>query len=267
MAGAGVDMSVSSGRAFRRVAWLGMAMLGASLAHAAGSAATGVRPSDCRPRDADSTCAAAVAGVADPLPQHPDTELYDGPLGGVPPAGYAYWGWDFVADATGHPSPVRPDLFINRSNVPVTITLSFTFPTNHPCGRACLPGVQFQVDAGWFKLDPPFVINGNIASVTEVFVPGRGYGWVIGLWRATNPRLKVTVPRGSTATLEQVGLAALPNMAQLIPAVTTMCDCPDGTQATCSDGTRYSNGKLGPWTQSNEFYQRLEAFNNCQAQR
>jgi len=244
-------------------------MLWVSNANAADGHVAGVRPSDCRPRDADSTCATAVAGVtpSDPSPQHPETLLYDGPLGGVPAAGYAYWGWDFVAEATGSPSPVRPDLFINRSNVPVTITLSFDFPTGHPCDRACLPGVQFQVDAGWFKLDPPFVINGNVASATEVFTSGRGYGWVIGLWQGTNPRLKVSVPRGSTATLEQVGLSPFPNVAQVVPAMLAMCDCQDGTQATCSDGTRYSNGQLGRWTQSNEFYQRLGAFNNCPVQR
>lgn len=129
-----------------------------------------------------------------------------GPLGGVSSSGYAYWGWDFLADETGTLSPVRPDLFINRSSVPVTITLSFNFPTNHPCGRDCLPGVQFQVDAGWFKLDPPFVIAGNVASVSEVFVSGRGYGWVIGLWQGTNARLTVSIPRHATATLADVGL-------------------------------------------------------------
>ncbi|MFL6629945.1 MAG: hypothetical protein ACJ8G1_26160 [Vitreoscilla sp.] len=201
----------------------------------------------------------------DPIAGH--DLLYDGPLGGVQSAGYAYWGWDFVADETGLPSPVRPDLFINRSNVPVTIKLSFNFPTSHACGRACLPGVQFQVDAGWFKIDPPFVFDGNVASVSQVFAPGRGYGWVIGLWQGTNARLTVTVPRGATTTLEQVGLSTSPATAQLIAPITSMCDCQDGTQATCSDGSRYSNGLLGSWTQSNEFYQRAGAFNNCLPQR
>src|SRR3954471_11060225 len=90
----------------------------------AGDAASGrLRPSDCRPRDADSTCATAVAGATTPpLPFVPDGVLYDGPLGGVPATGYAYWGFDFIADRTGTPSPVRADEFVNRSNVPVTIT-------------------------------------------------------------------------------------------------------------------------------------------------
>jgi len=262
-------MAGSSERAFRRMAWLSAGVLGASLAHAAGGATSGVRPSDCRPRDADSTCATAVAGVntPDPPTESRDTILYSGPLGGVPSSGYAYWGWDFVANQTGIPSPVRPDLFINRSSVPVTITLSFTFPSSHPCARDCLPGVQFQVDAGWFKLDPPFVFNGNVASVSEVFVPGRGYGWVIGLWQSFNPRLTVSVPRGATVTLEDLGLPTNPALAQLILPITSLCECPDGSQATCSDGSRYSNGLLGNWTQSNEFYQRSGAFNNCAAQR
>ncbi len=162
--------------------------------HAAGSthAATGlaakVGPSDCRPRDADSTCATAVAGAPAPNPpppplNNPVPTLYDGPLGGVPASGYAYWGFDFFADETGMPSLVRPDEFINRSGVPVTITLSFDFPTNHPCNKACLPGVQFQVDAGWFKVDPPYTIVGNKVSLTQTFSPGRGYGWIIGLWQ------------------------------------------------------------------------------------
>ena len=145
----------------------------------------------------------------------------------------------------------------------MTITLSFNFPNNHPCGRDCLPGVQFQVDAGWFKLDPPFSIAGDIAYTSEVFAPGRGYGWVIGLWQGTNARLTVTVPRGSATTMEQVGLATFPAVATIILPTTTMCDCNDGTQAACSDGSRYSNGLLGNWTRPNEIYQRAGAFNNC----
>lgn len=262
-------MSGSTGKVSRGL-WFAAAMSGASLAHAAGGASSAIRPSDCRPRDADSTCATVVDGTTGtPLPDPFGGRdlLYDGPLGGVPPAGYAYWGWDFVAGETGAPSPVRPDLFINRSSVPVTIKLSFNFPTNHACSVDCLPGVQFQVDAGWFKLDPPFLIAGNVASVTEVFEPGRGYGWVIGLWQGTNTRLTVTVPRGSAATLEEVGLSTTPAVAELVLPVIAMCDCTDGTQAACSDGSRYSNGLLGQWTRSNELYQRVGAFNNCPLQR
>ena len=259
----------TSGRSVSWVLWFAAAMQAAPMANAAGGVSAAVRPSDCRPRDADSTCATAVAGVTPPsaLPINQNPTLYDGPLGGVPTNGYAYWGFDFFAEETGMPSLVRPDEFINRSNVPVTVTLSFTFPTDHPCNHDCLPGVEFEVDAGWFKVDPPYVINGNTVSVTQTFVPGRGFGWVIGLWQSSNPHLKITVPQGSAATLEDVGLPSLPQLANEVPATTGTCTCSDGTNATCSDGKRFSNGLLGPWTQNFQTYLRAGAFNNCAANR
>jgi hypothetical protein len=181
----------------------------------------------------------------------------------VPAFGYAYWGFDFIANETATPSPVRPDQFINRSNVPVTITLSFNIPTTHACNRDCLPGVQFQVDRGWYKLDPPTLIQGNTASITEKFSPGRGYGWVIALWQSSNARLTVTVPKGSTATLREVGLPIFPAIATELPAVIRSCTCADGTSAACSEGTRFSNGLLGSWTQNFDTYERAGAFNDC----
>ncbi len=241
-------------------------------AHAAQAAPGGsgkVRPSDCRARDADSTCATAVAGapVAAPPLVHPEDPLYNGPLGGVPASGYAYWGFDFIADQTGTPSPVRPDEFINRSNVPVTITLSFNFPTDHACNKNCLPGAQFQVDPGWFKIDPPYVINGNTVSISQTFAPGRGFGWVIALWQSTNPRLTVTVPAGAKATLQDVGLSPFPAIATEIAAVQGRCDCWDGTTAACSDGSHFSNGLLGTWAQNLTNYIRAGAFNSCPPER
>lgn len=230
-----------------------------------------VKPSDCRPRDADSTCATAVVGApippVGPPPFQQSPTLYDGPLAGVPPFGYAYWGYDFIADQTGTPSPVRPDEFINRSAVPVTINLSFNIPTNHVCKNNCLPGAQFQVDPGWFKIDPPFVVKGNTVSISQTFNPGRGYGWVIALWQSTNPWLTVTIPSGAKATLQDVGLAANPAIANEIAAVQGVCDCWDGTSAACSDGSRFSNGLLGPWSQNFTNYARAGAFNNCPAER
>ena len=236
---------------------------------AAAAVSPGVKPSDCKARDADSTCATAVAGetvITPPLP-HPDGLLYDGPLGGVPSSGYAYWGFDFIADQTGIPSPVRPDEFINRSSVPVTIKLSFTFPASHPCAKDCLPGAEFEVDTGWFKIDPPYVIDGNSVSISQVFAPGRGYGWVIGLWQSTNPRLTVTIPAGAKATLQDVGLSPLPAIANEIAAVTSGCACWDGSTATCSDGTHFSNGLLGSWDTEFDIYRRAGAFNNCPPER
>ena len=244
-------------------------VVAAQAVHASDGGLAKVKPSDCRPRDADSTCATAVAGapVAGPPGEHVDQQLYDGPLGGVPSSGYAYWGFDFVADQTGTPSPVRPDEFINRSNVPVTITLSFNIPTGHICKNNCLPGAQFQVDPGWFKIDPPYVIKGNTVSISQTFNPGRGYGWVIALWQSTNPWLTVTIPGGAKATLQDVGLSAQPAVANEMAAVQVLCDCWDGTRAACSDGTRFTNGLLGPWSQNWTNYKRAGAFNSCPPER
>ena len=241
----------------------------AQAAYAGEGASAKVGPSDCRPRDADSTCATAVAGAPVPVPPSgdPESPLYDGPLGGVPASGYAYWGFDFFADQMGTDSPVRPDEFINRSNVPVTITLIFNFPTTHACNHDCLPGVEFLVDKGWFKIDPPFLIGTNAASVSQTFAPGRGYGWIIGLWESTNPRLKVTVPNGSAATLQEVGLPMFPAKADEIAAVTSSCVCWDGSVAACSAGSRFSNGLLGHFDQNLTTYQRAGAFTSCPPER
>lgn len=196
-------------------------------------------------------------------PAMPDGVLYDGPLAGVPPTGYAYWGFDFVADRSGQPSPVRDDEFINRSTVPVTITFTFDIPTHHPCARDCLPGMQFQTGAGWHKIDPPFRVNGDKVTLTSTFKPGQGYGWVIALWQSSNPRLTVTVPIGSTAKLADVGLDSAPNVADEIPLAIGVCDCLDGTAALCSSGDHYSNGLLGPWYQADDMYRRAGAFSDC----
>ncbi len=236
--------------------------MAAHAADAGNAGASRMQPSDCRARDADSTCATAVAGATVPIAQ--DTTLYDGPLGGVPPNGYTYWGFDFVSDQTGQPSPVRPDEFINRSSVPVTIKLSFTFPGGSSCGNDCLPGVEFRTGVGWFKVDPAYVIEGDTVSLSHEFEPGQGFSWVISLWRSTNPRLTVSVPKGSAPTLAEVGMSVAPNMANPVAATTHLCSCPDLTTAACSDGTRFSNGLLGYWSQQTNNYERAQAFNSCQ---
>ena len=240
-------------------------LLAVPASFADGLGAAKVRPSDCKPRNADSTCATAVPGatVAAPAQATPDTVLYDGPIAGVPATGYAYWGFDFIADQSGTPSPVRQDEFVNRSGVPVTIRFTFDIPTDHACNKDCLPGVQFQVDAGWHKVDPPFVVDGNSVSRSSTFAPGQGYGWLIALWASTNPRLTVSVPKGSTATLTDVGLSKTPAIATEIPRSVGTCDCPDGSRAACSAGSRFSNGLLGPWFQNADMYQRSGAFTDC----
>lgn len=205
---------------------------------------------------------APAAPVPAPLPFTP-LRIYDNTLGGVPAAGYAYWGFDFASADAGLPSPVADDMFINRSSVPVTITLSFNFPTDHPCNRDCLPGVQFEVDPGWIDVRPPYVIVGNTVSLSTQIRPGQSYGWAIGLWQATNPRLSVWVPSGSSVTMRDLGLPPEPSIANELPAVLGTCECSDGSTAACSQGTRFSNGLMGPWYRSNQFYVRRGAFNDC----
>ena len=242
----------------------------AKSAMAGGGLDAKVRPSDCRPRDADSTCATAIAGapVASPsLPFPLGGLLYDGPLAGVPARGYAYWGYDFIADETGTPSPVRPDEFVNRSSVPVTIKLSFNFPTDRSCEKDCLPGVQFQTGPGWRIIGPLYTKEGDTAWVSGTFAPGIGYGWVIGLWDSWNTRLTVTVPKGSTATLRDVGLSSFPAVANEIPAVDTSCECWDGTSAACSLGSHFSNGLLGPFYLVLDNYVRAGSYNSCPPER
>ncbi|WP_297353754.1 hypothetical protein [Paraburkholderia sp.] len=235
---------------------------------AADSRVTGMKPSDCRPRDADSTCATAVAGApAPPETGIPDDVLVNSSLGGVPSSGYAYWGFDFASASARVASPFPDDMFVNRSAYPVTITLSFTIPTTHACGNYCLPGVQFEVDAHWINVRPPIVVKGNTASASYQVRPGQGYGWAIGLWQAYNTRLTVTLPVGVKARIEEVGLPPQPWIAQEIPAVTGVCDCWDGTSAACSLGNRYSNGLMGPWYRETDFYLRAGAFNSCPPER
>lgn len=245
--------------------WCRVAVL--ALAMAAGAVWGGVGPSDCRGRDADSTCATAVAGSTEPpVTKLPDGLLYDGPLGGVPAAGYAYWGFDFVADRNGTRSPVRPDEFINRSRSPVTITLSFAVPTRASCDRDCLPGVQFRIDPRWDRIDPPYVRSADRVAMSATIGPGGGYSWIIGLWEGADPRIAVTVPKGSAATLADVGLVAGMAVADRVPPADRTCQCGDGTIAWCTDGERFSNGLLGAWSPGIDDYIRAGADTSCVAQ-
>ncbi len=240
----------------------------AVVAQAAAGNVHAVRPSDCLARDADSTCATAVAGVPAAPPRASERkQLYSGPLAGVPSSGYAYWGFDFAADSAGVPSAFGNDMFVNRSAYPVTITLSFNFPTNKTCRNDCLPGVQFEVDQGWITVRPPYEIDGDTVALKYQARPGQGYGWVIGLWESTNPTLTVTVADGVETSMAELGLPTDPSVAAFVPAVTTTCTCRDGSAQACSLGTRYSNGLMGPWFRPNSYYERAGAFNNCPADR
>jgi hypothetical protein len=228
--------------------------------------ARAVRPSDCQPRNADSTCAGAVARTTDSA-YFPSNLLYDGPLGGVPASGYAYWGFDFAAEAAGVPSAISQDMYINRSGVAVTITLTFDYPTTHSCGQGCLAGVKFLAGTNWHSVFPPTAVSNGHMTLSLTVGAGDSYGWVIGLWQATNPWLTVTVPTGTVTTLERVGLSASPALADEVAAIVLICDCPDTTQRACSKGTHFSNGLVGVYYQSMGNYVRAGAFSDCPAQR
>jgi len=228
------------------------------------SAAWALGPSDCLPRDADSTCASAVARSTTGAPPYDAKSLlYDGRLGGVPPTGYAFWGFDFESAARGVTSPSTNDMYFNRSSAVLTVTLSFDIPTTHTCGQGCMPGLKFIVGLGWDTVFPPLKVEGGLVTATLQVNPGQAYGWVVGLWQATNPRLTLSVPTGAAATLALVGQSADPAIAQEIPAVLGMCDCWDLTPRPCSAGSRFSNGLMGYWYQSTGYYVRAGSFNEC----
>ena len=229
-------------------------------AQAGATAAQAVGPSDCRPRDADSTCATAVLGTTQSFPG-PQT-IYDNTLGGVPTAGYSFWGYDFEFADVGVPNQAGNDMYINRSSHPFNVTLGFTVPVDHPCARDCLPGVKFLLDTNWTSIRPGGVLIGDRYSVTTQIRAGQRYSWVIGLWQATNPTLTVTVLDGSRTSLRDLGLPLDPSVANEILAVETTCTCEDGSTARCSLGSRYSNGLLGPWSDG-WGYTRLGAFSDC----
>lgn len=230
----------------------------------AGGGAWAIVPSDCRARDADSTCNSAVqqSSGSSSIPQ--SQGLYDGPLAGVPSQGYSYWGFDYAADANGVHSDYVVDLFVNHTPYQATIRLSFTIPIDHGCGNDCIPGVQFYSAPGWHSHFPNAVINGSTVYMEYQVEPFQAYGWVIGLWQSTNPRLRVTVPNGVNTTLVALGLPPEPGVSREIAPADTLCMCGDGIERTCSLGSHFSNGLDGPWYASaGNFYVRAGAYTTC----
>jgi hypothetical protein len=248
---------------FGRVArLLSLLCVGFAMGGVGGAQALG--PSDCLARDADSTCNSAVSrssGASVGSSQY----LYDGPLGGVPAQGYAYWGYDFLADEMGVATVYTKDMYVNHTQYPVTIRLGFDIPTTHACNGGCLPGVQFFYGPSWASYFAAAVVSGGTVSLEFRVPAGTAYGWAIGLWEATNPRLTVTVDPGVSTTLAELGLPAQPAIALEIAAVTTSCPCIDGSSADCSLGSHFTNGLDGPWYRGTgyKFYERAGAFNSC----
>jgi hypothetical protein len=219
---------------------------------------TAFLPSDCGPGRQDSTCIKVVNG-GDVPPWIPQARLlYDGPLAGVPATDFHYWGFDFQTE-DGIYAPVQRSMFVNRSNELVSITLTFDIPTG-PCDAGCLPGVEFKVGA-WHTFFPNIVKANGTAEATLEVGPNDSYGWVIGLWRATNPRLSVTAHGTTNLSMRDIGLPLSPDSLVSTPGVIYPCACPDGSTGECFTGPQYSTGYVGPW--SHDFYQQQGAGNTC----
>jgi hypothetical protein len=242
--------------------------------------ASAIGPSDCKAGHADSTCAAGVVGAPVPIPAPPPpgppppppspppgpppvpdlTVIYDGPIAGLPSGGIAYWGFDFLSDSLGIPSPMFRDVYINRSAYPLTLRFTFTTPLNKPCGTGCLPRLEFRMGPAWALRYAPFTVSDGVA-IAEYEIPANYYyAWVIGLQDTTNPILRVTTDRH--VTLDDAGLPTHMNAAAPIPPKIQSCSCQDGSIAECSYGTRYSSGLMGHWDNDGYYYSD-DGWNFC----
>lgn len=199
--------------------------------------------SDCAPGRSDSTCGDVVSRPAVPLP-FPPPPLYNGAISGTPISGSAYWGFDFVANELGIPSPAPRDMFVNRSSNAISLLFTFDLPNN--CGSGCLPGMEFKLNSSWNSFFPNIVVAGSQAITTLQVAPGQTYGFVISLWGAKNPRIRVDNLGATYMTLRDAGLADFAT-AQPVQGTYFTCECGDGVQRTCYSGTRYSNGLMGSW--------------------
>jgi hypothetical protein len=218
--------------------------------------ARAIGPSDCVGGHADSTCANAVYGPTRHSPPPPPPDSY--PLAGMPLVNYWYWGYDFATQDTRQ---LSPPTFVNRSGQSLLVSLSFTIP-NPPCGKDCLPGVEFYFDQGFHKVDPQLSISGNTATAVMQVNNGGRYSWVIGLWLARDPVVAVTTLDGIPVPPEIAGLSPRPDVSTSIPGIITTCQCQDALTALCSAGDHYSNGLTGQWSRNVGVY-RFNAWSNC----
>lgn len=202
--------------------------------------------SDCAYKNVDSTCSKQVTRGPVHLPP-PVEAIYDGSLAGAPATGSAYWGFDFVSATLGIPSPVPRDMFINRSGSPISLQFSFDLPAG-PCGTGCQPGMEFKLGASWNSFFPNIITFGTTAMTSLQVAPGQAYGFVISLWRATNPRIRVQNLGGGSLGLSDVGLTDF-SVATPIAGSYFSCVCGDAGTRTCYSGTRFSNGLMGQWYQ------------------
>ena len=244
--------------------WLGRMTAGVIACGLSCRSALAIGPSDCLPGHADSTCAAALNSATATVRSSTDSSvLYDGLLAQGPYGGYEYWGYDFLAAAQGRQSSVYNDMFINNSGTALTLVFAFNIPTDRPCGRDCIPGVEFKLGATWQSVFPTMEVSGGTATATFLVGSGQSYGWIIGLWEPSDIHLTVTTNGGTRASLGSAGLSLHPEIADPVPPTTYTCNCGDGTVADCSKGTRYSNGLMGPWNRENGGYWVPDAWSNC----
>lgn len=223
-------------------------------------ATTVVVPMDCTPGRVDNTCAAPVrAPTIPPFPAPPRTPPSTFDLGGIPPFGYWYFGYDFQKnDDQQNPFPQ----FVNRSGKSISVKFEFSIPAGS-CSKDCLPGLEFYKGSSHiYTVDAPLQIKGDIASATLNVASGESYSWVIGLWKSSRPTITISDPAGNWTPLSNTGLTDEPDVAREIPGSTTSCRCSDGSIAGCSYGEHFSNGLLGAWSTTGAI-DRNGAWNNC----
>ena len=243
--------------------------------------ARAIGPSDCKAGHADSTCATGVVAAPVPAPPPPlppppppappppaptpspdQIPIYNGPIAQLPGGGVAYWGFDFLSDALGVPSPMGEDVYINRSTYPLTLRFSFTTPANQPCGNGCLPRLEFRMGPGWALRYTTFKVSDGVAVGEYQIPPNYYYAWVIDVQQTTDPKLEILTDK--SVSLADAGLPERMDIAMPLPSKTVPCICNDGQMATCNFGTRYSSGLMGHYSGQGRYYSD-DGWNSCPA--
>lgn len=219
-----------------------------SLIFLAVNTATGAPNSDCVAGNADSSCVGNVQRLTLAHPPSADV-LYDGPIAAAPNFGAGYWGFDFLASDSGIPSPVPKDMFVNRSANAISLTFTFDVPPGN-CSSGCRPGMEFKLGSKWNSFFPNIILAGNQAITSVQIAPGQAYGFVIALWQATNPHVRVNNLGASKLFLADVGLRSF-SAADPVPGIYFQCQCGDGYLKQCYSGSHLANGYMGQWGNDN----------------
>lgn len=201
-----------------------------------------ITPSDCTAGVVDSSCIHTI-WVEDNIPGDVGGNiLYDGAIAGVPATGNYYWGYDFEF-------PDHAKMYENRSSHLLTLVFTFTIPTGN-CSDGCMPGMEFKLN-NWQSFFPDMIRYDNKARVSIEIPPNSSYGWVIGLWQATEPHLTATIDgHSSGVSLADVGLPDTFNSVTRSDGDWFPCPCGD-SEGWCYPGSNYSTGFVGPWYHDN----------------